>query len=326
MAYGHLGRSGLLVSRIGLGTMNFGFTVDEASSFAVIDAAIDAGINFFDTADVYGGPQSPDMQKGYGISEETIGRWLQRSGRRDEIILATKVYQPMGLGPNDRRLSAYHIRRACEASLRRLQTDHIDLYQMHHVDRETPWEEIWQAMEQLVREGKISYVGSSNFAAWDIALAQSAASARHFMGLVSEQSHYNLAVRTVELELIPALRSLGVGLVPYSPLASGLLAGALEAESAGRPPRELQPSVEQHHDQLEAYETLCRDLGATPAHVALAWLLSNSVVSTAIVGPETDEELRSSLGALSVQLDNEAVERLDEIWPGPGEAPQAYAW
>ena len=218
MTYAHLGRSGLLVSRIGLGTMNFGFTVDESSSFAVMDAAIDAGINFFDTADVYGGPQSPDMKKGYGVSEETVGRWLQRSGHRDDIVLATKVYQPMGLGPNDRRLSAYHIRRACEASLRRLQTDHIDLYQMHHVDRATPWEEIWQAMEQLVREGKISYVGSSNFAAWDVALAQSAASTRHFMGLTSEQSLYNLAVRAVEMELIPALRSLGIGLIPYSPL------------------------------------------------------------------------------------------------------------
>ena len=202
MTYAHLGRSGLMVSRIGLGTMNFGYTVDEPSSFAVMDAAVDAGINFFDTADVYGGHQSADMKKGYGIAEETVGRWLQRSGHRDDIVLATKVYQPMGLGPNDRRLSAYHIRRACEASLRRLQTDHIDLYQMHHVDRATPWEEIWQAMEQLVREGKISYVGSSNFAAWDVALAQCAASARHFMGLTSEQSLYNLAVRTVELELI----------------------------------------------------------------------------------------------------------------------------
>ena len=203
MTYGHLGRSGLLVSRIGLGTMNFGYLADEPSSFAVMDAAFDAGINFFDTADVYGGPQSPDMAKGYGISEQTVGRWLQRSGHRDDIVLATKVYQPMGLGPNDRRLSAYHIRRACEASLRRLQTDHIDLYQMHHVDRATPWEEIWQAMEQLVREGKISYVGSSNFAAWDIALAQSAASARHFLGLTSEQSLYNLAVRAVEMEVDP---------------------------------------------------------------------------------------------------------------------------
>ena len=230
MTYGHLGRSGLLVSRIGLGTMNFGFTIDESTSFAVMDTATDAGINFFDTADVYGGLQSPDMEKGYGISEETIGRWLRRSAHRDDIVLATKVYQPMGLGPNDRRLSAYHIRRACEASLRRLQTDHIDLYQMHHVDRATPWEEIWQAMEQLVREGKISYVGSSNFAGWDVALAQSAASARHFTGLTSEQSLYNLAVRAVELELIPALRTLGIGLIPYSPLHAGLLAGVLAVQ------------------------------------------------------------------------------------------------
>src|SRR4051794_33159580 len=255
MAYRHLGGSGLLVSRIGLGTMNFGYTVDESSSFAVMDAAIDAGINFFDTADVYGGPQSPDMQQGYGIAEETVGAWLQRSGNRDDIVLATKVYQPMGLGPNDRRLSAYHIRRACEASLRRLQTDHIDLFHMHHVDRATPWEEIWQAMEQLVREGKITYVGSSNFAAWDIALAQSSASARHFLGLTSEQSLYNLAVRTVELELVPALRSLGVGLLPYSPLHAGLLAGALEA---GRE----DDRIEAHRDQLETYEGLCREMGA----------------------------------------------------------------
>ena len=325
MTYSHLGRSGLLVSRIGLGTMRFGFTADESASSVIMDAAVDAGVNFFDTADVYGGPQSPDMAKGYGISEEIIGRWLKRTGCRDEIVLASKVYQPMGLGPNDRRLSAFHIRRACEASLRRLQTDHIDLYQMHHVDRATPWEEIWQAMEQLVREGKVSYVGSSNFAAWDVALAQSAASARHFLGLVSEQSLYNLAVRTVELELIPALRSLGIGLIPYSPLSAGLLAGALQAATEGHAPRELQPPVDKHRDQLEAYEDLCRELGATPAHVALAWLLRNPVVSTVIVGPETSEELRASLAA-PVQLDSDTAERLDEIWPGPGEAPQAYAW
>ncbi len=231
MTYGHLGRSGLLVSRLGLGTMNFGYLADEPTSFAVMDAALDAGIILFDTADVYGGPQSPDMVKGYGVSEQTVGSWLKRSGHRDDIVLATKVYQPMGLGPNDRRLSAYHIKRACEASLRRLQTDHIDLYQMHHVDRATPWEEIWQAMEQLVREGKISYVGSSNFAAWDIALAQSAATARHFLGLTSEQSLYNLAVRAVELEVVPALRALGIGLIPYSPLHAGLLAGVLTTEA-----------------------------------------------------------------------------------------------
>ncbi|WLS48343.1 aldo/keto reductase [Micromonospora profundi] len=323
MTYGHLGRSGLLVSRIGLGTMNFGYLVDEPSSFAVMDAAIDAGITFFDTADVYGGPQSPDMKQGYGVSEQIVGRWLQRSGRRDDIVLATKVYQPMGLGPNDRRLSAYHIRRACEASLRRLQTDHIDLYQMHHVDRATPWEEIWQAMEQLVREGKVSYVGSSNFAGWDVALAQCAASARHFLGLTSEQSLYNLAVRAVEQELIPALRHLGVGLIPYSPLHAGLLAGALEAATAGRV---SDDRIEGYRDQLEAYEGLCREVGAKPEAVAVAWLLRNPVVSTTIVGAMTIDELRADLGALSVHLDDEVMQRLDQIWPGPGEAPQAYAW
>jgi aryl-alcohol dehydrogenase-like predicted oxidoreductase len=327
MTYHHLGRSGLLVSRIGLGTMNFGFTVDEVDSFAVLDAAVDAGINFFDTADVYGGPQSPDMKQGYGIAEETVGRWLQRSGHRDDVVLATKVYQPMGLGPNDRRLSAYHIRRACEASLRRLQTDHIDLYQMHHVDRATPWEEIWQAMEQLVRDGKVSYVGSSNFAGWDVALAQSAATARHFLGLTSEQSLYNLAVRAVEQELIPALRTLGVGLIPYSPLHAGLLAGALQAAvEAGNSDEATTNRIQAHRDQLEAYEQLCRQLGVHPAHVAIAWLLANPVVSTTIIGAMTIEELHADLLALSVHLDPHTIQRLEEIWPGPGEAPQAYAW
>jgi aryl-alcohol dehydrogenase-like predicted oxidoreductase len=326
MSYAHLGRSGLLVSRLGLGTMDFGYRIDEPTSFAVLDAAVDAGINHLDTADVYGGPQTPDMAQGYGISEEVIGRWLQRSGHRDDIVLATKVYQPMGLGPNDRRLSAYHIRRACEASLRRLQTDHIDLYQMHHVDRATPWEEIWQAMEQLVREGKVTYVGSSNFAAWDVALAQSAAAGRLFLGRSSQQSLDNLAVRTVELELVPALRHLGIGLIAYSPLHAGLLAGALEA-AAGRVPEESQRQrIEAVRDQLEAYEALCREVGAAPAHVALAWLMHNPVVATAIVGPSSVEELRDDLRALSVHLDAGALARLDEIWPGPGEAPQAYAW
>jgi aryl-alcohol dehydrogenase-like predicted oxidoreductase len=209
MNYKSLGRSGLQVSPLALGTMNFGMVTDEATSFRIMDEALGAGVNFFDTADVYGGPQSPDMEKGYGTSEEIIGRWLAQGGQRERIVLATKVYQPMDTGPNDRRLSAYHIRKACEDSLRRLQTDHIDLYQMHHIDRRTPWEEIWQAMELLVQQGKVIYVGSSNFAGWDIAAAQSAATARHFMGLVSEQSLYNLNARTIELEVIPACRHYG---------------------------------------------------------------------------------------------------------------------
>ena len=327
MSYAHLGRSGLLVSRIGLGTMDFGYTIDEATSFAVLDAAVEAGINHVDTADVYGGPQTADMARGYGVSEEVLGRWLRHSGRRDDIVLATKVYQPMGLGPNDRRLSAYHIRRACEASLRRLQTDHIDLYQMHHVDRSTPWEEVWQAMEQLVREGKVTYIGSSNFAAWDIALAQAAATTRHFLGLASEQSLYNLAVRMVELELLPAVRALGIGLIAYSPIHLGLLAGALARHELGRvADAGQQRRIEALRGQLEAYEGLCRELGAEPVHVALAWLVRNPVVSTAIVGARTPEELRSGLGALSLDLDADVLDRLDRIWPGPGEAPQAYAW
>jgi aryl-alcohol dehydrogenase-like predicted oxidoreductase len=222
-------------------------------------------------------------------------------------------------------LSAYHIRRACEASLRRLQTDQIDLYQMHHIDRTTPWDEIWQAMEQLVREGKISYVGSSNFAAWDLALAQSAADHRNFLGLISEQSLYNLAVRAVELEVVPATRHLGIGLIPYSPLHAGLLTGALKAADEGRLSAEQQDRVTAHRDQLQAYEDLCREVGA-PANVALAWLLRNPAVSATIMGAMTIEELHANLGALSVHLGDDVLQRLDEIWPGPGEAPKAYAW
>jgi aryl-alcohol dehydrogenase-like predicted oxidoreductase len=328
MDYAHLGRTGLKVSRLALGTMNFGELTDEAASFSIMDEALDAGINFFDTADVYGGPQSPDMEKGFGISEEIIGRWLAQGGRRDRIVLATKVYQPMGTGPNDRRLSAYHIRRACEASLRRLKTDHIDLYQMHHIDRGTPWEEVWQAMEQLIREGKITYVGSSNFAGWDIATAQCTAASRNLLGLASEQSLYNLTQRTIELEVIPALRHFGVGLIPWSPIGMGLLGGALRNVTEGRRASPyMQKRIDSLRPQLEAYEALCDELGEAPSDVALAWLLHNPVVTAAISGPRTVEQLRQNLKAPSLTLSGETLARLDEIWPGPGgEAPQAYAW
>ena len=327
MEHAHLGRSGLLVSRLGLGTMNFGMTIDEGASTAVLDTPSEAGLNLIDTADVYGGPQSPEMRQGYGISEEIIGRWLKRTGRRDEIVLATKAYQPMGLGPNDRRLSAFHLKRACEASLRRLQTDHIDLYQMHHVDRATPWEEVWQAMEQLVREGKVTYVCSSNFAGWDIATAQSAAQGRQFLGLISEQSVYNLSNRMLKLEVIPALQHFGIGLLPYSPLGGGLLAGALEKATEGRRSAPAaREKIGQHRAQLEAYEALCRGLGERPANVALAWLLHQRPVSSVVVGPRTAQQLETSLHAPSIVLDEEALGRLEEIWPGPGQAPEAYAW
>jgi len=323
MEYTHLGRSGLKVSRLCLGTMNFGPLTSEADSFAIMDKALESGINFFDTANVYG------WRKGEGVTEAIIGRWLaQGGGRREQIVLATKVYGSVGDGPNERGLSAYHMRYACEESLRRLQTDHIDLYQMHHIDRETPWEEIWQAMEQLVGEGKILYVGSSNFAGWHIAQAQGTASARQFMGLVSEQSLYNLSARMIELEVIPACRAYGLGLLPWSPLGGGLLAGALQKASEGRRAAEhVQEAVEKHHAQLEAYESLCRELGEKPADVALAWLLQNAAVTAPIIGPRTLEHLEGSLRALEIELSEDVLARLDEIWPGPGgEAPEAYAW
>jgi len=323
MQYTHLGRTGLSVSRLCLGTMNFGPQTSEADSFAIMDKALELGINFFDTADVYG------WKLGEGITEQIIGRWLaQGGGRRDQIVLATKVYNAMGERPNERGLSAYHIRRACDESLRRLQTDHIDLYQMHHIERTTPWEEIWQAMETLVQQGKVIYVGSSNFAGWDIATAQGAAKERHFMGLVSEQSLYNLSARMIELEVIPACRAYGLGLVPWSPLGGGLLGGALKKASAGRrsdPNR--QKEIEQRRSQLEAYEGLCQELDEAPADVALAWLLHNPVVTAPIIGPRTLDQLTGSLRALEIQLSPETLAQLDQIWPGPGgEAPKAYAW
>jgi aryl-alcohol dehydrogenase-like predicted oxidoreductase len=268
-------------------------------------------------------------KKGEGVTEQIVGRWCaQGAGRREKIVLATKVYGKMGEGPNDGRLSAWHIRRACEESLRRLNTDHIDLYQMHHVDRHTPWEEIWQAMEQLHREGKIIYVGSSNFAGWHIAQAQAFAESRHFMGLVSEQSLYNLHERMIELEVIPACEAYGIGLIPWSPLARGLLAGALQAAATGRRATEdLQKDVETHRAKLDIYEELCRTLGEHPADVALAWLLHQKAVTAPIIGPRTLEQLNGSLRALEISLFPETLATLDDLFPGPGgAAPEAYAW
>lgn len=323
MEYTHLGRTGLQVSQLCLGTMNFGPHTSEEDSYAIMDKALELGINFFDTANVYG------WQKGEGITEQIIGRWwAQGNGRREKVVLATKVYGNMGDWPNQSRLSALHIKRACEDSLRRLQTDYIDIYQMHHVDRTTPWEEIWQAMEQLVREGKVLYIGSSNFAGWHIAQANEAAQKRHFMGLVSEQSLYNLNARMVELEVIPACEHYGLGLIPWSPLAGGLLGGVLQKIKDGRRATDrIQAAVEQQRPQLEQWETFCQELGEQPADVALAWLLNNPVVTAPIIGPRTIEQLTGSLRALEISFTAEQLTRLDEIWPGPGgTAPEAYAW
>ena len=323
MEFTQLGRTGLKVSRLCLGTMNFGPHTTEEDSYAIMDRALDLGINFFDTANVYG------WKKGEGVTEQIVGRWLaQGGGRREKIVLATKVFGGMGDWPNESRLSAYHIKRACDESLRRMQTDHIDLYQMHHVDRLTPWEEIWQAMEQLVGAGKVIYVGSSNFAGWHIAQAQGEARQRHFMGLVSEQSLYNLTARMVELEVIPACQGFGLGVIPWSPLAGGLLGGALQKVSEGRRMSEdVQKRIEELHPQLEQYEGFCKELGEPPADVALAWLLHQPAVTAPIIGPRTLDQLNGDAHAVEIKLSEDQLKKLDEIWPGPGgTAPEAYAW
>lgn len=323
MQFTHLGRTGLTVSRICLGTMNFGPETDEPTSFSIMDSALEAGINFFDSANVYG------RSKGRGATEEIVGRWLaQGGGRREKVVMATKLYGDMGDWPNDGKLSALNIRRACDASLKRLQTDYIDLYQMHHIDRRTSWDEIWEAMEVLRAQGKILYVGSSNFAGWHIAKAQAAAARRNFLGLVSEQSHYNLLTRQIELEVLPAAQDYGLGVIPWSPLAGGLLGGVVRKERDGsrRYGDMVKRTLEAKRPQLEAYEDLCAELGEEPGAVGLAWVLTRPGVTGPIVGPRTPEQLDSALHAVDVTLDDKVLARLDEIFPGHRTAPEDYAW
>jgi aryl-alcohol dehydrogenase-like predicted oxidoreductase len=303
--------------------MNFGWDANEAEAFAIMDRALEHGINFFDTANVYG------WKEGEGITEQILGRWLrQGGGRREKVVLATKVFNPMGQWPNQRGLSALHIRQACEESLKRLRTDHIDLYQFHHIDRTTPWEEIWQACQVLVQQGKVIYFGSSNFAGWHLAQAQEASRNAHFMGLISEQTKYNLTSRTPELEVIPACQGYGLGLVAWSPLAGGALAGGATRGQGKRRQHEWTIGyVREHAKELEAYERLAKKWDTTPADLALAWLLANPVVTAPIIGPRTIEQLDSSLNAFKVQLDAARMAELDKLFPGPGgTAPEAYAW
>jgi aryl-alcohol dehydrogenase-like predicted oxidoreductase len=335
MEYTHLGRSGLLVSRLCLGTMNFGPLTPPDDSHTIMDRAHELGINFFDTANRYGGAASPpgqvasNDQSHPGWTEEIIGDWFASGGgRRERTVLATKLYGAMGDWPNESMLSALNIRRACDASLRRLRTDYIDLYQMHHIDRGTPWDEIWQAMEVLVAQGKILYVGSSNFAGWHIAQANGIAATRNFFGLVSEQSIYNLLTREVELEVLPAAISYGVGVIPWSPLNGGLLGGVLKKEREGR--RRLsgsvQQAVERNREAIEAFENLCDEIGEEPGTVALAWLLHQDGVTGPIIGPRTISQLEDSQRAATLRLDDEVLTRLDTIFPGYRSAPEHYAW
>jgi aryl-alcohol dehydrogenase-like predicted oxidoreductase len=320
--YTHLGRTGLSVSRLCLGTMNFTWTTERNDAFALMDSAHEHGLNFFDTANRYGRPAP-------GATESLIGDWFaQGGGRRDKTVLATKLYGEMGEWPNEGKLSALNIRRALDASLKRLRTDYVDIYQFHHIDRETPWEEIWQAMDVAVQQGKILYAGSSNFAGWHIAKAQAAAAKRNFVGLVSEQSLYNLMERSIELEVIPSAIDHGLGVIPWSPLHGGLLGGIIRKESEGK--RRLEgrsaETLAKHRPQIEAYEAFCAELGQEPGDVALAWLLHRPGVTAPIIGPRTQAQLDAALRALELKLDDGAMAKLDEIFPGHKTAPEDYAW
>ncbi len=326
MKYARLGRSGLKVSKLCLGTMNFGVDTDEKEAFRIMDAALDAGINFFDTANIYG------WGKNAGRTEEIIGRWFaQGGGRREKVVLATKFYGDMSDetdGPNSEAgLSAYKLRRHLEGSLKRLQTDHIELYQMHHVDRNVSWDELWEAFGVAIHQGRIGYVGSSNFAGRDLVKAQYEAKASRTLGLVSEQHKYSLLCRMPELEVLPAAEELGIGVIAWSPLDGGLLSGhALKpvegSKRAGNPER-----VERHRAQLEAFGALCRDIGESDANVALAWTLVHPAMTAPIIGPRTLGQLEGALRVVDLELSDDVLKRIDEIFPGPGgSAPQAYAW
>jgi len=321
MQYTCLGRTGLKVSRLCLGTFNFYHVTSEEEALELLDQGEALGINFIDTANIYG-----KENKYPGAAESLIGSWLKKSnGRRNNFVIATKVFGPMGLLPNQGGLSAYHIRQACEDSLRRLGTDHIDIYQMHYLDKNTPLEEIWQAFSILIQQGKVIYIGSSNFAAWQIMKAQNLAEKNNLFGIVSEQSVYNLMERTVELEVLPTIRELGIGFLPWSPLAGGLLAGYLSKKPKGR--RSLdhkKREVTEKIDSLTQFEGLCERVNLKPSHVALAWLLHNKDVTSPIVGARNAEQLVDSAKAIYVKLNEETLIELDQIWQGPGEAPQSY--
>jgi aryl-alcohol dehydrogenase-like predicted oxidoreductase len=331
MEYSYLGKTGLKVSRLCLGTMNFGPLTEERVAYAIMDKALEDGVNFFDTANVYG--KWPEQESHNGWTEEIIGRWFALGGgRRESVVLATKVYGQMEdatYGPNSGNgLSGYKIRRQLEDSLRRLQTDHVELYQMHHIDRHPTWDELWGVFENVIAAGKVDYIGSSNFAARHLCYAQAAAASRHFLGLVSEQHKYSLLIRQPELEVLPAAEELGLGVIPWSPLAGGLLgARGLDGTGGTRSNQATEALDPAARDQLTRYVEVCAALGDSPANVALAWTLVHPAVTAPIIGPRTVDQFTESLRAVQIKLDPATLSLLDEIFPGPGgAAPEAYAW
>ncbi|MDT8909767.1 aldo/keto reductase [Amycolatopsis sp. PS_44_ISF1] len=324
--YTQLGRTGLRISRLALGTVNFGGRVGEPEAHRLMDHALARGVNFVDTANMYGWR----VHKGY--TEEVIGRWLAASpARRDEVVLATKVGNEMGPGLHDQGLSARHIVAACEGSLRRLGTDWIDLYQMHRVDHTSSWDEVWQAMEQLVAQGKVRYVGSSNFAGWNLAAAQETARSRHFLGVVAEQCGYNLVTRYPELEVLPAARAYRIAVFVWSPLHGGLLGGVLRKLADGTAVKSAQgraaAALDDRRETIAAYEDLCGEIGREPAQVGLAWVLSRPGVTGVVIGPRTEEHVDGAIEALEKPLAESELSALERLFPpvgGGGPAPHAW--
>ncbi len=334
MRYGKLGRSNMTVSKICLGTMHFGPYASEEESFKIMDRALDMGIQFFDTANVYGGKGDR------GRSEQIIGNWFaQRPGSRDQVVLATKVYNNMADAdvPNEERgISSYKVRKHVADSLRRLQTDHIDLYQVHHLDRQVAAEEFWGMFEKLVADGDVLYIGSSNFPGWGLAKFQMQAWQRGFMGLISEQTQYNLLNRIPELEVLPAARDFGIGILAYMPLAGGLLTGKTQAAEGSRT-RALEGEygikLGPENRQFADFSNICRELGEKEHVVATAWTLNNPAVASAIVGIRKVEQLDGIERAAELDLSPEVMQQLDDIFNinrgrplRPGPAPEAYAW
>ena len=333
MEYRNVGRSNLEVSRICLGTMHFGVSADRDESFRIMDAALEMGINFFDTANVYGRSAGP------GATERIIGEWFaQGGGRRDRVVLATKVYGRMvsNPGPNERGgISAYKVRKHVTDSLKRLQTDHIDLYQVHHIDRRITGEEYWGTFENLHRNGDVLYFGTSNFPGWGLMKYQMIAERRGNLGIVSEQAQYNLLSRYPELEVIPAAEELGIGLMPYMPLAGGLLTGKKSAPSGSRTAEvenEYGLPIDQNV-QLAKFSELCREIGEKEHVVAIAWVLANPSVYSAIVGIRSVAHLEGMERAASITLSPDVMERLDTLFDinvgrplKQGPAPEAFAW
>jgi aryl-alcohol dehydrogenase-like predicted oxidoreductase len=314
-----LGRSGLRVSPLCLGTANFGWVTDTATAHRMLSRAFDDGVTFVDTADTY------NRRLGDEATELVIGRWLGDAlGRRQQVVLATKVYGATGDGANDSGLSARHIRLACEESLRRLRTDWIDIYMLHHVDLTVRWEETLEALGRLIDQGKILYIGTSNFAAWQLTTLHLISCEREMLGLISEQSPYSLAERRVEFEVLPACRHYGIGFLAYSPLAEGFLGGPEgglrrdEGATAERRRREAE--------KLRTWHACCREHGIAPPSAALAWVLAQPGVVSAVIGPRTESQLESCLDAANLHLDDPTLDAIAAEWPGPGVAPKAYTW